>query len=91
MCVGIQRKDGFPEVVLDEGERPSGCGVVRVDDRSGSEWAFDNIVFADDRIPDRGDERIALHYQQIVGEGAGTDRGLADDGIAVRGYASVWR
>ena len=56
--VGVQRQHRVADVVLDEGQRPAGRGVVGVGDPARPERAGHRLVVADDGGTDGVDERL---------------------------------
>ena len=63
--VRVQREHHRADVVLDEAERPTGRGVVRVDDRPRTVRAVDDVITADHGLADV--------RNQFVGIGGGHD------------------
>ena len=66
--VRIQGEHSLPDVVLDEVERPPGCGVVGIGDPAQPEWRHHRRVGADHRLADPFDQgfRHRRRVQRVV-------------------------
>ena len=78
MSVGVERKYGLTDVVLDEGEGPTGCRVVGVDHWARPKRSLDDVILADHGVSDRFDQPIVFHTP-IVGESPGRSEASGDE------------
>ena len=92
--VGVQGQDRVADPVLDEGEGPSGGGVVRVGDAPRAPGADDRLVAPDHRGPDVLDESVTRRGREALedrGGGAAVRHTVPSAPVAAPAFASITR